>query len=99
MDAVELRRKKMSMSDLSTWEKLKNREWLMEHIEQEVTPLLIRGGEEEYRRIAELYAEIDVPLLERHVRRALAHCNQDIQEVGQDFQTCAANSAHGNDNH
>lgn len=71
------------------------REWLLAHIEQQVVPLLMRGGEEEYRRIAELYAEIDASLLERHVQRALAHANQDVREVGQDFQTCAANSFYG----
>jgi hypothetical protein len=63
------------------------RQWVIEHIESLAQRILERSGEEEeYRRFAELYLELDASLLERHVQAALAHANPDVREVGSDFR-------------
>jgi hypothetical protein len=63
------------------------RRWVLENIEPIVRVLLQEtGGEEEYRRIAELYAELDSELLEVHVERALKHPDEEVREAGLDFE-------------
>jgi hypothetical protein len=60
---------------------------VIENIESLAQRILERSSEEEeYRRIAELYLELDASLLERHVQAALAHANPDVREVGSDFR-------------
>jgi hypothetical protein len=60
---------------------------VIENIESLAQRILERSDEEEeYRRFAELYLELDASLLERHVQAALTHANPEVREVGSDFQ-------------
>lgn len=59
--------------------------WLLSNIEKSAEPLLQAGAEEEYRRLLELYVELDKDLAERLARRASQHREPDVQEVGEDF--------------
>lgn len=58
--------------------------WLLENIEKIAEPLLKNGTDEEYRRLLELYIQIDRELTERLAKRA-QHEDSDIREVGEDF--------------
>jgi len=60
--------------------------WLLENIEKSAELLLKDGTDEEYRRLLELYIQIDRELTERLAKRALKHENPDIREAGADFQ-------------
>ncbi len=60
--------------------------WILENIEKSAEPLLKNGTDEEYRRLLELYFEIDYSLTERLAKRALQHDDPDIREAGEDFQ-------------
>jgi hypothetical protein len=60
--------------------------WLIENIEKSAEPLLKDGTDEEYRRLLELYIQIDRELTERLAKRALQHKDPDIREAGEDFQ-------------
>jgi hypothetical protein len=63
------------------------RSWVLDNIDAVVGAVLQESdGEEEYRRFAELYAELDATLLQRHVQRALAHPSEEVREVGSDFE-------------
>lgn len=59
--------------------------WLVENIETIAEPLLHSGTDEEYRRLLELYKEIDWQLTQRLAQRALEHEDLDIREAGDDF--------------
>ena len=59
--------------------------WLLAHIENFAEPLLQHGTDEEYRRLLELYVELDWELTQRLAKRALEHQDPDIREAGQDF--------------
>ena len=61
-------------------------QWLVENLEFYGSRLIRDGGEEEYRRIAELYLAVNEDLLGRHVQRALENSDPDIREVGEDFR-------------
>lgn len=61
------------------------KEWVMEHIEDEVEPYLREGTEEDFRRYLELYYALDRSLTKKLARRAIGHPNQAIQEAGKDF--------------
>ncbi len=61
------------------------REWLLTNIEARAEPLLRNGTDEEYRRLLELYAELDLNLARTLAWRALKQDNADIREVGEDF--------------
>lgn len=61
------------------------REWVIEHIEQVAEPLLMKGTYDEYRRLLELYVEIDPELTRRLAKRAIQSSDLDIREAGQDF--------------
>ena len=65
--------------------------WLLENIEKSAEPLLQDGTDEEYRRLLELYIDIDRELTQRLARRALQHDEPDIHEVGEDFQNYLEN--------
>ncbi|VXD12078.1 conserved hypothetical protein [Planktothrix serta PCC 8927] len=60
--------------------------WLLDNIENSAEDLLADGTDEEYRRLLELYINIDDHLTERLVKRALKHEDADIREAGEDFQ-------------
>lgn len=59
--------------------------WLIENIEKCTETILENGTDEEYRRLLELYIEIDLELAGRLAKQALHHENPDICEVGEDF--------------
>lgn len=60
--------------------------WLLANIEKSAEPLLQNGTDEEYRRLLELYIDIDRELTQRLAIRALQHDYLDIHEAGEDFQ-------------
>jgi hypothetical protein len=60
--------------------------WVLANLENSAEPLLQDGTDEEYRRLLELYIEIDRELAQRLAIRALQHDDPDIREVGEDFQ-------------
>jgi hypothetical protein len=68
------------------------RDWVQQNLEVHARPVL-EGPDpgEEYRRIAELYAEIDRSLLRRHVDGALRHPDPEVREVGTDFEKSLQN--------
>ena len=53
--------------------------------------MLADGTDEEYRRLLELYINIDDHLTEKLVKRALQHEDEDIREAGEDFQNYLKN--------
>jgi hypothetical protein len=59
--------------------------WVKQNIEVIASNLLDSGGDEEYRRLAELYQDIDKSMLARLVERALKHSDEMVREVGVDF--------------
>lgn len=60
--------------------------WLLANIEKSAEPLLQDGTDEEYRRLLELYLDIDRELTKRLAHRAVEHDDPDIREVGEEFQ-------------
>jgi len=61
------------------------RAWVVSNIESRAQPLLTQGTDEEYRRLLELYVNLDRDLAYRLATRALQHNDADIREVGEDF--------------
>jgi len=61
------------------------KEWILANIGRFVEPILKEGHEDEYRRILELYADLDTHLVEDLARRASKHADEDIREAGKDF--------------
>ena len=59
--------------------------WLLENIETSTAEILKNGTDEEYRRLLELYIEIDLGLAGRLAKQALDHADPDVCEVGEDF--------------
>ena len=60
--------------------------YLLAQIESSAEIVLENGTDEEYRRLLELYLEIDISLVRRLIDRALKSSDPDIYEVGEDFQ-------------
>src|SRR5919108_363940 len=64
-----------------------DRTWVLQHIGRYSDPVLASGGYEEYRRLAELFRELDSPaLLSELVKKALGSSDPDVREVGEDFR-------------
>ncbi|MDZ4721949.1 MAG: hypothetical protein SH847_26100 [Roseiflexaceae bacterium] len=61
------------------------REWAKMNVEQFAEPILQQGDEEGYRRILELYRDLDLNMMLRLAKRALQHDNLLIQEIGKEF--------------
>lgn len=61
------------------------RDWVMANIEEAAEPLLQGGTYDEYRRLLELYVELDHDLALKLARRALAQADENIREAGEDF--------------
>lgn len=59
--------------------------WRESHLWKHVEPLLEDGGEEEYRRLAELLRDLSSEYLHTLVARALDHPDEEVREVGVDF--------------
>lgn len=76
--------------------------YLLAQIESSAKIVLESGTDEEYRRLLELYLEIDISLVKRLTDRALKSSDPDISEVGEDFQNYLINHSMDNinlDNH
>lgn len=61
------------------------REWLLLNIEQFVEPILRVATYDEYRRMLELYSQLDDTMTAKLAVRAANHHDEDIQEAGEDF--------------
>ncbi len=61
------------------------RAWVLSHIETAANPLLEAGTYDEYRRILELYEQIDKGLCRRLALRASASTDEDVRDAGNDF--------------
>lgn len=61
------------------------REWVLAHIEQEVDAILQREQEPDYWLFLQLYDQLDRNLTVKLARRAAAHANPDIRELGKDY--------------
>lgn len=61
------------------------REWVLATISQVAEPLLCAGTYDEYRRLLELYIELDHGLAFELARRAVEQADEDIREAGEDF--------------
>lgn len=61
-------------------------EWVLANIEQAVESILQQEAtENEYRRILELYLELDHQLTYKLAQQAVKHSDEDIREAGEDF--------------
>ncbi len=63
-----------------------DKKWLLDKIEAQAESVLADGTDEEYRRLLELYIQIDDGLTQKLVNKALLHPDIDVQEVGEDFE-------------
>lgn len=61
------------------------RDWVISHIEATADSLLQQGTEDEYRRLLELYVQLDWHLTQRLAQRAVQHHDAEIREAGNDF--------------
>lgn len=63
------------------------REWVLANIEKVIEPMLLDENvtENEFRRMLELYSELDAGLTHRLAQQALNHPDEDIKEAGEDF--------------
>jgi len=61
------------------------RDWLLLNIEHYAEPLLQLGEEWEYRRLGELYAQVDNELLRRLVDRGFSSRDEAIRQAAQDL--------------
>ena len=63
-----------------------DRRWLVENIDRYVEPILATAeDEEEFRRIAELYQQVDPELLTMHLARCASHPDEEIRDIATDF--------------
>jgi hypothetical protein len=60
-------------------------DWVLANIETYAEPLLKDGTYEEYRRLLELYSQIDSALTRRLAKRASESTDPDVREAGEDF--------------
>ncbi|WP_169238278.1 hypothetical protein [Candidatus Roseilinea sp. NK_OTU-006] len=61
------------------------REWILDRIEDAAEPLLVNGTYDEYRRLLELYMDMDRHRAKKLALRAAASHDNDIKETGEDF--------------
>ena len=61
------------------------REWVLQHIETEADAILQAEEETDYWMFLQLYARLDDSLMRKLARRAAAHADADIRELGQDY--------------
>jgi hypothetical protein len=60
--------------------------WLLSNIEESLYKALSNGEEEEYRRLMELCILLSNSLLEKLINKALLHPDDNVKEVGIEFQ-------------
>lgn len=71
------------------------REWVLERIEQEVEPILAKEEYDDYWMFLQLFDQLDRDLTFKLARRAIAHSDPDIHELGEDYlQKLAAPANH-----
>lgn len=63
-----------------------DKRWLLDNIENRAESLLVNGTDEEYRRLLELYIQIDNEITQKLVMKALQHSDPQVQEAGEDFE-------------
>lgn len=63
------------------------RAWLLARIEAAAEPYVQCNDDWEYRRLLEVYAQLDPVLVQRLVQRGLDHPNPEIREAAEDFRT------------
>jgi hypothetical protein len=61
------------------------RDWVLKHIEQVAEPLVQLNDDWEYRRLLELYEDLDDGLLLRLAKRGLQSSNPEIRDAANDF--------------
>ena len=61
------------------------RDWVLEHIEELVQPIVEAEDDYEYRRLFEVYEKLDKTLAHELAQRALASPDSAISEAGEDF--------------
>jgi len=61
------------------------KDWLLTTIEGAAEPLLQTDAREHYRRLLELYWELDAGLVHALATRALASEDEEVREAGEDF--------------
>jgi hypothetical protein len=69
------------------------RGWVLAHIEQAAEPLLRRGDWDTYRRLLELYEQLDPDLTRRLAERAAVQPDPDTREAGDEFLHRIADAA------
>ena len=62
------------------------RSWVLENIEKYAEPILSTADEDVYRRMLELYSELDPQFTNVLLTRALSSDNPAIREAGDDFK-------------
>jgi len=62
-------------------------DWLIQNIEAASEPLLEYGDAEEFRRILELYSQLQPALTARLAERASTHTNPEVRPAGEDFMS------------
>jgi hypothetical protein len=65
---------------------LKNEPWFASEVKRLVQPILAQGSDEEYRRIAELYAETNPELLDQHLQACAESNDPEIIEIARDYE-------------
>jgi hypothetical protein len=63
------------------------KDWLLINIDAAASPILEQGDAEEFRRILELYSQIESTLLARLVERASSHPDPDVRAAAEDFMS------------
>lgn len=61
------------------------RQWVVDRIDSMALEILSEGDDEEYLRIAELYAELDNDLLNKQLERCRSHHDPEIRDVARYF--------------
>jgi len=61
------------------------RQWVLDHIEPVMEPILATDDPDEFRRMLELARVLDHALLSKLCQRAVNHTNSEIREAGHDF--------------
>jgi len=63
-----------------------SREWVLRHIATVTDPVLQNGGEEEFRRYAELFRQLDDTLFHSHVTRMHGHADVAVRDAAADYR-------------
>jgi hypothetical protein len=67
-------------------------EWLLLNLEEVAESIMTTNDEEDFRRLFELYLEIDRELAVKLTNRILNHADEYIREIGHEFVEILSNS-------